>query len=586
MSEDRTDDEAPVTPRVYYEQLAAFYRNNLLSIVANLLVGILLVTALDERLPYTAARIWLALMFLKFGLSALALRGYRRWALLHPGPYDDPTRWARFAVLNSAGAGLLWGAAALLLVPNDQFAQFIFMFVITGLMSGGVSAMSPYLPTLYAFLTPVLLAITASMITQGERWQVSAAALALVYLVMMVSFGRSINKTMTDSLRLRFQNLELLDDLRRQKNAAEAANVAKSHFLAAASHDLRQPLHALNLFVASLRARPLDGESRTLVGHIGASLTAMDGLFNGLLDISRLDAGVIQANREHFPVDALLERLRHEFLPQAAERSIDLRIHASDAVVHTDPALLERILRNLIANALRYTESGRVLVACRRGAPLRIQVWDSGIGIPAERQQDIFQEFVQLHNPERDRSKGVGLGLAIVKRLARLLELPLRLVSQPGRGSLFEVAVTPGDARQVKPPVAAAAIGGGARGGLVLVIDDESAIRDAMHTLLAQWGFSIESAATLAEMRTRLDECHVVPALIISDYRLRDGENGAEVVAQLQADFNEEIPAILITGDTGPDRIAEAETSGYALAHKPVQPERLRALIDSLLARP
>lgn len=377
--------------------------------------------------------------------------------------------------------------------------------------------------------------------------------------------------------------------LRAAKQEAENANLAKSRFLAAASHDLRQPVHALGMFVGALRAHEMDAEARKLVEHIDGSVHAMDGLFSSLLDISRLDAGVIQPRVETFAVHALLERICSDYSQEAAGKGVRLVLRRCSESISSDPVLLERVVRNLVCNAIRYCDRGRVLVGCRRPTKtgsLRIQVLDTGHGIAAEHQESIFQEFYQIGNPERDREKGLGLGLAIVRRLTSLLGHPLTLRSQPGRGSLFSVEVPVAEAR------AAANAADALRriefsSGLVLVVDDEIAIQDAMKRLLRSWGLANITAGSCNEMLEHIADCPSRPDLIVCDYRLREGERGTDVIQRLQAEYNEDIPGILITGDTAPDRLREAEESGFVLLHKPVSNGRLRAAINSAMnARP
>ncbi|MDO9465732.1 MAG: HAMP domain-containing sensor histidine kinase, partial [Thiobacillus sp.] len=274
---------------------------------------------------------------------------------------------------------------------------------------------------------------------------------------------------------------EATADLAAKKTMAERANQAKSRFFAAASHDLRQPLHALSLFVAALKTRNQQPETQTLIDNIEASTAAMELLFNALLDISRLDAGAIEAHPVHFSLQKILNDLDHQFSPLAAEKLLRLRFRPCNVTLYSDPFLIERILANLIANAIRYTDDGGVLVACRRrGRMVRLSVVDTGRGIPSDQQESVFHEFVQLHNPARDRSKGLGLGLAIVSRLGRLLGHRVDLRSRPGHGSMFSIDVPCGDAALIQPPAPASTPGQIPDDALVLLVDDESAILRGM----------------------------------------------------------------------------------------------------------
>jgi CheY-like chemotaxis protein len=327
----------------------------------------------------------------------------------------------------------------------------------------------------------------------------------------------------------------------------------------------------------------MNDEMRRLVGQIGGSVTAMDGLFNSLLDISRLDAGVVEPQREDFPIGPLLERVCRDHLAEAKAKGVRLISVGCSAIVRTDPFLLERILRNLVSNAIRYTDRGRVLVGCRGGNSLRIEVWDTGRGIPLERQYEVFHEFVQLGNVEGDRAKGLGLGLAIVDRLAKLLDCPVTLRSAPGAGSVFQVSVPLAEKQLLPLPSLEDAPAFATPRGLILVIDDDSVIQSAMRSLLTSWGHDVMAAGSGAEMHDRIGDLPRPPDLILCDYRLRDGENGIGVIRRLQSRYDERVPAVLITGDTAPDRLQEARESGLILLHKPVAEIKLRATVGNLM---
>jgi signal transduction histidine kinase/CheY-like chemotaxis protein len=373
-------------------------------------------------------------------------------------------------------------------------------------------------------------------------------------------------------------------DLAAKKDMAERANQAKSRFFAAASHDLRQPLHALSLFVAALKARNHQPETQTLIDNIEASTAAMELLFNALLDISRLDAGTIEAHPVHFPLQKMFDDLAKQFGALASEKQLQLRFRASAVTLYSDPLLIERILANLIANAIRYTDDGGVLVGCRlRGRMARISVIDTGRGIPPDQQESVFQEFVQLHNPARDRSKGLGLGLAIVSRLGRLLGHRVELRSRPGHGSAFSIEIPLGDVRLIRPPTVAGAPGQIPADALVLLVDDESAILRGMAELFDNWNIDLVTAHSAAEAQQWLASIGRVPDVIVSDYRLPDDIDGIEVIRRLREEFGHAIPGIVVTGDTAPDAILRITQAGFPLLHKPLRPAKLRALLTHLI---
>jgi signal transduction histidine kinase/CheY-like chemotaxis protein len=365
-----------------------------------------------------------------------------------------------------------------------------------------------------------------------------------------------------------------------------AANQAKSRFLAAASHDLRQPIHALGLFVAQLNNRVTDPETRHLAGRIKAAVMALQGLLDALLDISRLDAGVVTPVLTAVPVECILERIEAAFALDATERNLRFRIVRSRLFVHSDPILLERILVNLVANAVRYSRQGGVLVGCRRrGTQVRIEVWDTGIGVAPEHQEMIFQEFYQVGNQERDRGKGLGLGLSIAARLARLLGGHIDLRSIPGRGSVFAVQLSRVEAPAATVPrTTDPTLDGTVRDAVVLLVEDDQLVREAIEGLLRQWGCVVVAAGSGDEALAALARDGHPPAAILCDYRLPQGETGIDVIGRLRDRIGSPVPAALVTGDTAPELLSEASDSGLPLLHKPLQPARLRALLEFLVA--
>jgi signal transduction histidine kinase/CheY-like chemotaxis protein len=373
-----------------------------------------------------------------------------------------------------------------------------------------------------------------------------------------------------------------------QKLAAEAAVLAKSRFLAAASHDLRQPLHALTLLVAALRERVRDEESRRLAEHIEASASAMESLLNALLDLSKLDAGVVEAHPVCFPIGKILKSVERQFAPLARERGLSLVVHPSSLWAYSDPVLMERILANLVVNALRYTDRGKVLVGARRVQQdwIRLEVWDTGRGIPQEFQARIFEEYFQLDNPERHREKGLGLGLAIVARLAILLGGRVSVRSQLGRGSCFNfrVARCSPAAQQIAASVPVSpGFALPLENALVAFIDDDEAILGAMVEVFDHWGVSVAVGGDVAQVRAELEELGRAPDIILCDYRLRNGQTGIEAIRVLRGAFGEHIAAALLTGDTAPDTIQAIDASGLPVLHKPLKPAKLRAFLSHLL---
>ncbi len=376
---------------------------------------------------------------------------------------------------------------------------------------------------------------------------------------------------------------EATAELRARKEEAEQANLAKSRFLAAASHDLRQPMHALGLFVTELALQAHPPAARHLVSKIAASAEAMENLLDSLLDISKLDAGVMNANVRPFALQPIFARIEAEQQRAAAAKGLRLRVRPTRAWGRSDPVLLERILKNLTSNAIRYTRTGSVMIACRmRGPHLRIEVRDSGIGIAPEERQIIFQEFVQLDNPERARDKGLGLGLAIVRRLTDLLGHCLTLHSAPAAGSTFavELPASPPEERDhgsrgERPP-------GDLEGWRIALIDDDPLALAGMEGLLTAWGCEVRAAPSLEALMAAYDLVDSPPQLLISDFQLHGATTGLDAIAVMRARWGETLPAVLISGDTSADTLRLTQAAGLPLLHKPVRPGRLRALLHRM----
>jgi two-component system, sensor histidine kinase len=574
-----------LTNRIGAAQVRSAYGNTVPGMLATVL-GATLVAAIlagSGAVSWTVALTFTAIMLLQ-AVARLALI----FTYLRRKPPDSEWRlWSRRFGIGALLASLFLGAASWWLLPPQRFEmQLLVMLYLCAVASGAITAFGVLRPAIYLSVLPMLLLPAAWMILQGDWMHWVLALIILGWLFAVTDQARRYGAQFEESVRLRFENEELITRLRGEKLIAEEASTAKSRFLAAASHDLRQPVHALTLFVAALRPRVSDAEARRLLDHIDSSVQAMGSLFNGLLDISRLDAGVVEVHPQSFAMQPLLERICRDYAAEAQAKAIELTLRPTRVATYSDPLLVERVVRNIVANAIAYTDRGRVLVACRRrGQTVSVQVWDTGRGIPESEQGQIFTEFYQVANPERDRSKGVGLGLAIVKRLTALLGHPLLLRSRLGHGSVFTLDLPLSDAVVSAPSAVSEQVGEFAASGLILVVDDEATIQMAMKSLLEGWGFEAIVAGSCEEILPLLANCPDRPALIVCDYRLRAHEDGIRVIERLRAEYNDDnIPAMLITGDTAPDRIREAQESGLLLLHKPVSHSAMRSAISHLVA--
>ncbi|MDJ0787444.1 MAG: hybrid sensor histidine kinase/response regulator [Myxococcota bacterium] len=405
----------------------------------------------------------------------------------------------------------------------------------------------------------------------------------------LLLLGAAAEKASAELLRLRASAVaeserERAEELRGLKESAEAANRAKTRFLAAASHDLRQPLHALLLFVHRLAERAREGPDAELVGQIERSTEALADQFDTLLDLSRLEAGAVEAEPRVYDVGPELARLAVEWSEAAGAKGLALRFDPVEAQVESDPILLNRIVSNLLSNAVRYTERGEVHLRTEaRDGRLAIEVADTGPGIPPARQQEVFGEFVQLGR--RERSEGLGLGLSIVERTARLLGHEIEIESAPGRGSVFRVTVpmarTTRPGSVVEPAIRVPDLGR----ARVLVVDDDPSVVAAMGGLLASWGCDVIEAQSLAQALDALgDETPGErPFLIVADYHLGEGENGIDVIRAVRESMGHEVPAVVVSGEAKARTLGEIRASGHHYLPKPVPPAKLRALLSELL---
>jgi signal transduction histidine kinase/CheY-like chemotaxis protein len=564
-------------------QIDALYRNVAWAVISAALASVVL-TDLLFNLGVVDGRVgtrWSVSVATCAGLHLMLRQLYGRTQTRKRYPRFWPIAFATVCLLE----GLSWGWATVYLVRPGHFdAQVIVVAMTLSMAAGSSSAFGSYLPAYAAFFLASTLPYAIANLGASSPIARVTAPLMLIYVAGVGGLGIMGNRNFRELVGLRLRTSKLADELLQQKELAELANLAKSSFLAAASHDLRQPVHALGLFVGALRGVVLSDEAAELVDHIEASTAAMDTLFSALLDISRLDAGVVEVHPQTFAIGPLLARICREHSDEVDEKGLALICRPTAAWVNSDPVLVERIARNLISNAIRYTQRGRILVGCRVEAELRVQVWDTGPGIAPALQQQVFQEYFQLANPERDRAKGLGLGLAIVRRLTDLLGSQITLRSRPGHGSCFSFSL-PVVAAPVTAPIAdlvGVSSLGPAR-GLIAIVDDESAIRQAMAALLTGWGYEVAAAGSQSEILEVLSSHGSAPDLVICDYRLRDDETGIRVIETLRAQYGAQMPAMLITGDTAPDRLLEARASGLLLLHKPVSKGKLRAALVNLM---
>jgi len=430
------------------------------------------------------------------------------------------------------------------------------------------------------------LAEVVDRLGEGEEVEVETGATAEVG---RLQHGFKVAaQALADSRRtMESQIVQATQELALKNAQLEAANQGKTRLLAAASHDLRQPLHALTLFADALRSDETDPPRLACIASIQECVHSLDRLFSELLNLSQIDAGAVRVQRVVFPLDHLFDDISRNFRPQAEEQGLRLVVRKTDAWVDCDYVMLSRILNNLVSNALRHTTQGGVLVGARRDAGgMRIGVWDTGVGIAPEHQQKVFEEFYQVDASSSRGSRGLGLGLATVRRLCDLLDMPLRLQSRMGRGTVVSV-VAPAAAPAEAPPSCPAQ---GAQvdftGMFMLVIDDEPNILEGLSLVLRNWGAEVAVAESRAQVLALAEQWTRPPDVVITDLLLRDGENGLEVLRALDAHpgmRGRRAARLLVTGETKPDRLREIAEAGIAVLHKPVTSEVLRQALAAVL---
>jgi len=491
--------------------------------------------------------------------------------------------------LNTIGfsRGLLWGSISILFYIPDNLELQVFLFVVLLVVATLMAFISAAEKSVFFMVTiPVLAPIAIQFALNGDDLHATFAISVLFYFIVLLSFYLKSHNTLKETLRHRLEKTELANQLEIQKNEAEQANIDKSRFLASASHDLRQPIHAQTLLVEELSERNDDPKLSNLIRDLKISTTALHDLFDALLDISKLDSGSVEPLIDIFSLREMLETIVMEYQGIAKNNQTKLIINAPDINIQSDRNLLSRIIHNLVSNALKHTSNGNVLIAARRrGKFIRIEVRDSGIGISENEQQEIFKEYYQITTVNQSRTQGLGLGLSIVQRLSRLLNHPLEVISQYGQGSVFAVTVpmttskplTDTSRLRLKCDLK------GISDNHVLVIEDDMMIRRSMYSLLSHWGFTVTTADSGEEACALLTPETLPPDIIIADYQLKDNETGIQAIKLINSTLDKQVPALIVTGDTAEARLREINSFGYKVLHKPVAPAKLRSLIRFLI---
>jgi len=597
---------APLAPRADADHIRALYVQTPATLAGNL-IGMLLMAGIFWPLSETW-RIggWLAAVA---ALWLLRLAHYLRFRRQRDADAATLRRWRTSWKTLVLAQGAMWGVAVWLFWGlGTAYHSVSLILIVYSYCLGSVQLLATQSRVFLVFLSLVLTPTIVRIATDDTHpWHLQLTVILTLLFCLTVLMARTYGSALGQAITLKARTDELAGRLRVEmivteearrvaeeaRRAAEAANRAKTQFFAAASHDLRQPLHAMGLFAEALRQRSHDPEVASLVNSINESVDALEGLFGELLDITRIDTGGVDVNPAPVRLRDLFARLRLHFEPVAFEKGLMLSFRGDQHVAHADPVLLERVLRNLVSNAIRYTDDGGVLVSCRLrrnkdGGRLLLQVWDSGIGISEAALPRIWEEFfqAQINRPlEAHQRKGLGLGLAIVKRLAGLMEAPIWVHSRIGHGTVFSLEVPVGKAPRSAPEVVSNTVklplGLTLEGRLFVVVEDEIAVREGLVVLLQAWGARVESFDTIAGIEAWLaSPIAEAPDLALVDYRLPQGHTGIDALVAMRARWPErKLPAIVITGSSLGGHEDEAVTHDYHLLIKPVLPNKLRAMI-------
>jgi signal transduction histidine kinase len=523
----------------------------------------------------TQLLVWMASLFALYALRLSLARSFNRQI---DQQQLDIQRWGGYFTLTSLAAGTLWGiAGALFYVPDQATLVTLLYVIIIGTAAGQIILTANWLPALYAYSCTALGILSLNLLLRGDGAQQVLAVLLLLFLVMIIRVARQARRMIYEGIALRFENLKLIRQFQDEKRIAEQANMAKTRFLASANHDLRQPVQAIKMFAHALKPELVSDRSKALFNDFDASIRSLSDLLEALLDLSKLDAGVITPTLSDFELTTVFNQLLREFLPMASAKQLKYSVRPTSVVLNSDSTLLADLLRNLLANAFRHVSSGGVLMAARiRGDRCVIEVWDTGPGISDEERVRIFEPFYQIDNIERDRSQGLGLGLAICKQLAEILNAELDFCSRPGTGTVFRLTLSrsqamPADVQSVidnidKPR------SGATSGRHVLVVDDDQQVLTAMQAALESMGMTCDTANGL-EQAQHIIQHQRIPDHIFCDHRLRGGVTSLDLVRWLEQHIKQPPPMIIITGDTSPERLLEARSSGYPVLHKPIDME-------------
>ncbi|MBI5889652.1 MAG: hybrid sensor histidine kinase/response regulator [Nitrosomonadales bacterium] len=586
-------DETNLPIRV--EQIRARISSYPLMLVSEVILAPLLALLMWDKVQHGMLQAWLVAVFCMILTEFYFWRSRRSQAKT----VEQNQVWDRLFRRLTGLAALIWGSAGVFMfVPGDLAYQAMLICVVMGLSAGAATSNPFHPPSMFIYLIAIILPMLGRLAWENDTTHWILFGMLSLFCIFVFKSAVELIRTFEQSQRRRYENERLVGALLERKREAEASRIeaeqasqAKSKFLATASHDLRQPLQALRLFSDALQDTAKEKDTVRLAGQIGKSVSALVDMFDDLLDVSRLDAGIVEPRRQHFMLGNLFDRIYGDFAPLAQSKGLNFQLPLCErrecgldkycnVVVHSDPFLLERMLRNLISNAIRYTDTGGVVLrcVCMQGRVL-LDVVDTGIGIRAETMPHIFEEYYQADNPHRDRRKGLGLGLAIVRRIEGLLECKVRVKSEPGIGSAFSFEVPLGDTSNLAQPFVITHSQYDLTDMVVALVEDDQDIREQSADLMEQWGCRVVAGEFAEDVMRKLDIAELKPNLLVCDYRLPHGMTAIHVIQRMRELWGSELPAVVLTGDTASETLQQIHDSGAILLHKPIAPMRLRAMM-------
>jgi signal transduction histidine kinase len=581
------------------EQIRARINSYPLMLVSQLVLAPLLVLLAWDKLAHGVLLAWLAAICCAHLVEFYFWRKRRHQAKT----VEQNRNWDRLFRRLTLMAAFAWGSAGVFMyVPNDLAYQALLICVVMGLSAGGATSNPFHPPSMFIYQIGIILPLLGRLAWENDAQHWILFGMLSTFCIYVLKSAVELIRTFEQSQRRRYENERLVGALLERKREAEAsrlaaeqANQAKSKFLATASHDLRQPLQALRLFSDALLDTANEKNTVRLAGQIGKSVNALVDMFDDLLDVSRLDAGIVEPRKQHFMLGTLFDRIYGDMAPLAQAKSLSFQLpvcmskentndEICNVVINSDPFLLERMLRNLISNAIRYTDSGGVVVRCTcMPGKVGLEVADTGIGIKAETISHIFEEYYQADNPHRDRRKGLGLGLAIVRRIESLLECKVTVSSVPGVGSVFGFEVPTGNTSNLAQPFVITHSQYDLSGKVVALVEDDPDIREVSLDLMEQWGCKVIAGEFAEDVMRKLDIAQLRPDLLVCDYRLPQGMTAIHVIKRMRELWGNELPSVVLTGDTASETLHEIHDSGAILLHKPIAPIRLRAMMHFAL---